>query len=47
MVERWYFFIEAVHPQNVYYRMISKVWRCPGRGRDLEELMFQRIGHKV
>ncbi len=23
MVERWYFFIEADHPQNVYYQMIS------------------------
>jgi DMSO reductase anchor subunit len=23
MVERWYFFIEAEHPQNVYYQMIS------------------------
>ncbi len=23
LVERWYFFIEAEHPQNVYYRMIS------------------------
>lgn len=23
LVERWYFFIEADHPQNVYYQMIS------------------------
>ena len=23
LVERWYFFIEAEHPQNVYYQMIS------------------------
>ena len=23
LAERWYFFIEAEHPQNVYYRMIS------------------------
>ncbi|MEM7564149.1 MAG: DmsC/YnfH family molybdoenzyme membrane anchor subunit, partial [Pseudomonadota bacterium] len=23
MVERWYFFIEAEHPQNIYYQMIS------------------------
>ena len=23
MVERWYFFIEAEHPQNVYYQMIA------------------------
>ena len=23
MVERWYFFIEADHPQNIYYQMIS------------------------
>jgi DMSO reductase anchor subunit len=23
MTERWYFFIEAEHPQNVYYQMIS------------------------
>ena len=23
LVERWYFFIEANHPQNVYYQMIS------------------------
>ncbi len=23
LAERWYFFIEADHPQNVYYRMIS------------------------
>jgi DMSO reductase anchor subunit len=23
MLERWYFFIEAEHPQNVYYQMIS------------------------
>ncbi len=23
MAERWYFFIEAEHPQNVYYQMIS------------------------
>ena len=23
MAERWYFFIEAEHPQNIYYQMIS------------------------
>jgi DMSO reductase anchor subunit len=23
LVERWYFFIEAEHPQNIYYQMIS------------------------
>jgi DMSO reductase anchor subunit len=23
LAERWYFFIEAEHPQNVYYQMIS------------------------
>ena len=23
LAERWYFFIEAEHPQNIYYRMIS------------------------
>ena len=23
LIERWYFFIEAEHPQNVYYQMIS------------------------
>ncbi len=23
IVERWYFFIEAEHPQNIYYQMIS------------------------
>jgi DMSO reductase anchor subunit len=23
LTERWYFFIEAEHPQNVYYQMIS------------------------
>jgi DMSO reductase anchor subunit len=23
LVERWYFFIEAEHPQNVYYQVIS------------------------
>lgn len=23
MIERWYFFIEADHPQNIYYQMIS------------------------
>jgi DMSO reductase anchor subunit len=23
MAERWYFFIEAEHPQNVYYQVIS------------------------
>lgn len=23
LVERWYFFIEAKHPQNIYYQMIS------------------------
>jgi DMSO reductase anchor subunit len=23
LLERWYFFIEAEHPQNIYYQMIS------------------------
>ena len=23
LAERWYFFIEAEHPQNLYYQMIS------------------------
>jgi len=23
LAERWYFFIEAEHPQNIYYQMIS------------------------
>jgi DMSO reductase anchor subunit len=23
LVERWYFFIEAEHPQNIYYQMVS------------------------
>jgi len=23
LIERWYFFIEAEHPQNIYYQMIS------------------------
>jgi DMSO reductase anchor subunit len=23
LAERWYFFIEAKHPQNLYYQMIS------------------------